>query len=193
MSSTTLRLLAAGACIAALVTAPASASANRGPTGTAAVPHCGAAVCSKAQLRARILRLRTRVVRLRDERGAWTVRLRTARLRGGVAALAAERTYWLRRRKAVRRARPLWKTLERWEAWMCIHRHEGAWNDPDSPYWGGLQMNRGFMRTYGAEFLRRYGTADRWPPAVQVAVAERAHRTRGFGPWPNTARRCGLL
>jgi len=26
-----------------------------------------------------------------------------------------------------------------------------------------------------------------------VAVAERAFRTRGFNPWPNTARACGVL
>jgi hypothetical protein len=49
------------------------------------------------------------------------------------------------------------------------------------------------MRTYGSDLLRRYGTADHWPPAAQVAVAERAYRTRGFNPWPNTARACGVL
>jgi hypothetical protein len=39
-----------------------------------------------------------------------------------------------------------------------------------------------------------YGTADHWPPAVQIAVAIRAYASgRGFYPWPNTARACGLL
>ena len=30
-------------------------------------------------------------------------------------------------------------------------RHEGAWNDPNGPYHGGLQMDAGFMRTYGSD------------------------------------------
>lgn len=81
-----------------------------------------------------------------------------------------------------------------WRAFTCIHSHEGAWDDPNPPYWGGLQMDWTFMRTYGAEFLRAWGTADHWPPAVQIAVAIRAYLSgRGFWPWPNTARLCGLL
>ncbi len=44
------------------------------------------------------------------------------------------------------------------------------------------------------ELLRRKGTADRWTPVEQMWVAERAHRSgRGFYPWPNTARYCGLI
>jgi hypothetical protein len=77
---------------------------------------------------------------------------------------------------------------------MCIHRHEGAWNDPGAPYYGGLQMDYEFQRSYGREFLQAFGTADRWPPAVQIAVAIRAYLSgRGWYPWPNTARMCGLL
>ena len=89
--------------------------------------------------------------------------------------------------------KPLWRTLDRWDDWMCIHGHEGAWNDPNGPYHGGLQMNSGFMAAYGGDLLERYGTADHWPPAAQVAVAERAYDARGFNPWPNTARACGVL
>jgi len=78
--------------------------------------------------------------------------------------------------------------------WLCIHRYEGAWNDPDPPYYGGLQMDTSFQRTYGPELLRRKGTADSWTPLEQMWVAERAHRRgRGFYPWPNTARLCGLI
>jgi hypothetical protein len=77
-------------------------------------------------------------------------------------------------------------------AFLCIHRYEGAWDDPNPPYWGGLQMDLAFQRAYGGEFLDTFGTADRWPPALQVATAVRAWTTRGFGPWPNTARACGL-
>jgi hypothetical protein len=77
--------------------------------------------------------------------------------------------------------------------WLCIHRYEGSWTDPRGPYYGGLQMDREFQATYGADLLRRKGTADRWTPLEQMWVAERAYRTRGFWPWPNTARSCGLL
>ena len=78
--------------------------------------------------------------------------------------------------------------------WLCIHRLEGAWTDPNAPYYGGLQMDEDFMATYGAPFYRALGTADRWPPFVQVAVALAAYYSgRGFYPWPNTARACGVL
>ena len=77
--------------------------------------------------------------------------------------------------------------------WLCIKRHEGAWNDSGDPYWGGLQMDRTFMRTYAPSALLKRGWANRWSALEQMWVAERAHRTRGFYPWPNTARYCGLL
>jgi hypothetical protein len=79
-------------------------------------------------------------------------------------------------------------------AWRCIQRYEGPWNDPHPPYYGGLQMDLHFQRLYGRELLRRKGTADRWTPLEQIWVAERAYRSgRGFYPWPNTARYCGLI
>jgi hypothetical protein len=78
--------------------------------------------------------------------------------------------------------------------WLCIHHYEGAWNDPNPPYYGGLQMDMGFQQAYGAALLRRKGTADHWSPLEQIWVAERAYRSgRGFYPWPNTARWCGVL
>jgi hypothetical protein len=78
--------------------------------------------------------------------------------------------------------------------WLCIHRYEGAWNDPNPPHYGGLQMDISFQRAYGPELLRRKGTADNWTPLEQMWVAERAYRAgRGFYPWPNTARHCGLI
>jgi hypothetical protein len=91
-------------------------------------------------------------------------------------------------------ARPLRLRLERFGAWICIHRHEAAWNDPGDPYWGGLQMDRGFMRAYGSDMIARHhgGLANTWTPAEQIVVAERAYRTRGFAPWPNTSRSCGV-
>jgi hypothetical protein len=80
------------------------------------------------------------------------------------------------------------------QQWLCIHHYEGAWNDPNPPYYGGLQMDLGFQRTYGGGLLTRKGTADHWTPLEQMWAAERAHRAgRGFYPWPNTARYCGLI
>ncbi len=78
--------------------------------------------------------------------------------------------------------------------WRCIQRNEAHWRDPNPPYYGGLQMDISFQRLYGRELLRRKGTADRWTPVEQMWVAERAYRSgRGFHPWPNTARACGVL
>jgi len=78
--------------------------------------------------------------------------------------------------------------------WRCIHRWEGAWTDPNSPYFGGLQMDIAFQRAYAPRLLRHKGTADHWAPYEQMWVAERALRVgRGFHPWPLTARRCGLI
>ena len=77
--------------------------------------------------------------------------------------------------------------------WLCIHSHEGSWTDSGDPYWGGLQMDRSFMSSYAPPSLLRKGFANSWTPLEQMWVAERAYRSgRGFGPWPNTARMCGL-
>jgi hypothetical protein len=54
-------------------------------------------------------------------------------------------------------------------------------------------MNLGFQGTYGRWLLRTKGTADHWTPLEQIWVAEKAQRSRGFWPWPNTARSCGLI
>jgi hypothetical protein len=79
-------------------------------------------------------------------------------------------------------------------AWRCLQRHEGAWTDPSDPYWGGLQMDRSFMRVYAPRHLLRRGWANRWSAVEQMWVAERAIRAgRGFYPWPSTARMCGLI
>jgi hypothetical protein len=78
--------------------------------------------------------------------------------------------------------------------WLCIHRYEGSWRDSGDPYWGGLQMDRGFMSGYAPRYLLHRGLADRWSPLEQMWVAERAYRSgRGFYAWPNTARMCGLI
>lgn len=79
-------------------------------------------------------------------------------------------------------------------AFACIHRFEGSWSDHGAPYYGGLQMDLGFQATYGGYLLRTKGTADHWTPLEQMWVAARAARSgRGFSPWPNSARICGLI
>lgn len=80
-------------------------------------------------------------------------------------------------------------------AWLCIHAGEGSWtSNTGNGYFGGLQMDYGFMRTYGPGLLAVKGTADRWTPAEQIMVARRARDSgRGYFPWPNTARACGLI
>jgi hypothetical protein len=108
-----------------------------------------------------------------------------------VVRLTALRDRWrtLAARLRARSARPPHKA-----AWLCIHRYEGAWDDPNAPYYGGLQMSLDFQRAYGRYLLRRKGTADHWSPREQMWTAERALRSgTGFYPWPSTARRCGLL
>ncbi len=134
---------------------------------------------------------------------AFTRRLRSATRRWEIViGLPLERSsapldtrraliFWRRQARYVRRlaARP---PHER--AWLCIHRLEGSWGDSGDPYWGGLQMDRGFMRTYAPKLLLRRGWADHWTALEQMWVAERALRSsRGYEPWPNTARYCGLL
>lgn len=81
--------------------------------------------------------------------------------------------------------------------WLCIHHYEGAWNsNTGNGYYGGLQMDTTFMRTYGRDMIRlHHGSyANRWTPREQIIVAQRAYDSgRGFYPWPNTARYCGLI
>jgi Transglycosylase-like domain len=97
------------------------------------------------------------------------------------------------------RARVQFERPPRKEAWLCIHRHErhpatGWRTNTGNGYYGGLQMDLHFQRLYGRSLLRRKGTADRWTALEQMWVAERAYRAgRGFYPWPNSARACGLL
>ena len=114
------------------------------------------------------------------------------------AAFASRHEYRLRLRRIWRlrlaETRRAFRRPPHLKAWRCIHRYEGSWKDPDPIYYGGLQMDLTFQRTYGRELLRRKGTADNWTPLEQMWVGERALRAgRGFYPWPVAARRCGLI
>lgn len=92
-------------------------------------------------------------------------------------------------------------------AWTCIHngtpvaggepgtdgQGEGAWN-ADGYYHGGLQMDRAFEEAWGPDMLHKYGGQDAgaWSPRDQMVVAQRAYLHRGYEPWPQTSRACGL-
>jgi hypothetical protein len=87
---------------------------------------------------------------------------------------------------------------------LCIKSHEGDWEDGGDPYWGGIQGDRPFLSTYGPDYWRRHGSprgsvgangwTNHWSHAEQIQTAWRAYKSgRGFHPWPNTARMCGLL
>ena len=79
-------------------------------------------------------------------------------------------------------------------AWLCIHRYEASWHDPNPPYYGGLQMDVSFQLHYARRLYVLKGTADHWTPLEQIWAAEKARRSGlGFSPWPNTARLCGVL
>ena len=101
-------------------------------------------------------------------------------------------TLW---QKRVTRVQRLARSVPHRSQWLCIHRGEGAWNaQTGNGYYGGLQMDLSFQRSYGGYLLRVKGTANHWGPYEQMWVAERAFKSgRGFYPWPNTARSCGLI
>lgn len=121
-------------------------------------------------------------------------------------AAAVVHRWWLERDKAYvayleRRLQTAFASSWLVRAFLCIHYNprtgsgEGSWTaNTGNGYYGGLQMDYSFMRSYGARLLASKGTADRWTPAEQIAVAIAAYRSgRGFYPWPNTARACGLI
>ena len=187
-----LPVLAAALLAAAAVTALAAASAQPGRQARRAATTPGRPHLVSQH---RVQRRHVSAVAVRRLRGTvwrWqaVIGVRRARSAAPLRTTRALR-YWRRQARLVTRlaAHPPHKS-----AWLCIHRFEGGWGDGGDPYWGGLQMDRGFMSTYAARVLLRKGWANRWTPLEQMWVAERAFRAgRGFWPWPNTARACGLL
>ena len=103
---------------------------------------------------------------------------------------------------APRRARPSAsrRTRRTGAQWLCIHRYE---RHPGAGL-GDTHRQRLLRRPAdghlassaptAASCCARKGTANRWTATEQMWVAERAYRSgRGFYPWPNTARNCGLI
>jgi hypothetical protein len=159
------------------------------PTMVAEIPRCN----RKSYVRGiRYLRERTEVWRWM----AGISQLKTGKITTahGCAYLKWAHRLWARRLKNSKTLFSIWfsSALAKWN---CIHRGEGAWSsNTGNGYYGGLQMDLQFQRSHGWDFLRLWGTADRWPLWAQLRAAERAYWAgRGFHPWPNTARACGLL
>ena len=72
---------------------------------------------------------------------------------------------------------------------LCVHGKEGAWNDnTGNGYYGGMQFDLSTWASNGGT-----GMPNLQPPSVQLHVAWLTWLRRGWGPWPNTARACGLL
>jgi hypothetical protein len=171
-----------------------SASTTTSITATTATPVARAAP-SRAELRT-AARWRRQIRRFRVDTRHWLTVMRGR----PPASMAGTRTRSLARlrtlvRRWQHRAHTAWwqaKHPPRLRDWLCIHRYEGSWADPGGPYWGGLQLDLGFQQTYGGWLLSHKGTADHWSPLEQIWAAVRASRSRGFSPWPNTARDCGV-
>ncbi len=77
--------------------------------------------------------------------------------------------------------------------WLCVHQHEHtAWNDPNPPYYGGLQLGSWFIGHYA----HPPGTPDQWSPLTQMWVAENAYKREHYsrswlyGQWPPSRGSC---
>jgi len=172
----------------AVLAAASALAASSGPPRRALPKTASTAKAAQTQKRVDAVLVR----RLRRNVWRWqaVIGLRRSRSKAALHTVRALE-YW---RVQARRIRRLAGHPPHRAGWLCIHRYEGSWHDSDDPYWGGLQMDRGFMRTYAPRVLLRRGWADRWSALEQMWVAERAHRSgRGYWPWPNTARLCDLV
>jgi hypothetical protein len=196
-----------------LLALPASVAASERPHTLTPTQQKKRVTRSKpaCQVGCRIHRQRLEVKRLRRKivkrsLVAYLPHPRPAHLTWKRAQIRRELSFWARTDRLTRKlARvPLARRIPRWREWQCIATYEShkIWSmspnsEPSSggAYWGGLQMDISFQRTYGADMIRRHhgGLANTWTAPEQITVANRAWKTRGYYPWPNTARSCGLI
>ncbi len=74
------------------------------------------------------------------------------------------------------RAKRAWRKATRpphYDEWMCIHRYEGSWVDPNAPYYGGLQMDVAFPARLRRQAARDEGHG-RQLVAARADVGRRA-------------------
>jgi hypothetical protein len=188
------KLTLAFACACALVAALAAATTLRAETTPPDPTTTETSTTETVDSQIDQWQIQKQIDRYRHETWRWQRTMGkslTRSLKNPPADVAAKIAVWRQVAAQVRRRA---QNPPHKREWLCIHHYEGAWNDPNPPYYGGLQMDLGFQRTYGRQLLATKGTADHWTPLEQMWVAERAHRAgRGFYPWPNTARYCGLI
>ena len=155
-------------------------------------------------LKQQVGRLRSRVLYYRKAAQKWAQVMGTRARPTPARRLAALSLPSLRKqvrswKKILRSTRVKAQNPPHLRQFLCIHHYEGSWTDTGAPYYGGLQMGIGFQQTYAPQLLYPKGrtgpmvTANHWTPLEQIWTAERAEKSRGFWPWPNTARYCGLL
>jgi hypothetical protein len=188
------KLTLAFACVCALVAALAAATTLRAEVNPPEPTTSETSTTETVDSQIDQWQVQKQIDRYRHETWRWQRTMGkslTRSLKHPPADVAAKIAVWKQVAAEVRRRA---QNPPHKREWLCIHHYEGAWNDPNPPYYGGLQMDLGFQRTYGRQLLATKGTADHWTPLEQMWVAERAHRAgRGFYPWPNTARYCGLI
>ena len=68
---------------------------------------------------------------------------------------------------------------------LCIHRYEARWTDTGAPYYGGLQMDLGFQRSYGGWLYVVGGISDALDQSAKVVRAP--IRDHVLGPWEQAA------
>lgn len=117
-----------------------------------------------------------------------TPTVRAEKRTDSLAYLAWIDRLWSHRRIIARRYALAHPLIGHRALWLCIHSREGAWHDPNPPYYGGLQM------TYGWDGL--VGNAALLSPAAQMRAAETGYKRSGYsvawleGQWPRTSPPC---
>lgn len=82
--------------------------------------------------------------------------------------------------------------------WLCVHAQERtAWNDPNPPYLGGLQLGTDwFIPHYMKIVAHPPGLVNTWTPLQQMWFAEGAYRREHYsrswlrGQWPPSRGVC---
>ena len=101
--------------------------------------------------------------------------------------------WWQRQhRRAISLERHYPWTQAWYQAAMCVHQGEGAWNsNTGNGFYGGMQFDYTTWLSNGGGRFAEY--AHLASPLEQLTVTWWTWQRRGWYPWPNTARACGLL
>lgn len=85
-----------------------------------------------------------------------------------------------------------------WEDGVNDNECKDTWNcNTGNGYYGGLQMDVTFQKTYNPTAVKVWGLASNWPRNAQMLAADRAYSgyngfgARGLGPWPTSRNQFG--